>query len=163
MKSDHIENIEVDGQVLYCPKPEQWDDIYRLQSFEGIKISPRILELLKRKVECNSRYPDLTSCIAIYYNRVMFYELLQLDDQKYRVHVEAVICENCGHRAEISATPDRRSYHLAGPAYVYHHHYAQGSFLRNFFLPAGPDIPEELLGQALKTRHEKGQRSAAWL
>ena len=105
MKSYHYENIEVDGQMLHCPKPEQWENIYQIQSFEGIRISPQILDLIKSKVETNSKYADLKLCLAMYNNQLMFYELVQLGNEHYRVHVEAVICENCGHRAEISATP----------------------------------------------------------
>jgi hypothetical protein len=36
---------------------------------------------------------------------VHFYELLCVGGAYYRVFIEAVICDHCGHRAVISATP----------------------------------------------------------
>ena len=49
--------------------------------------------------------PKLVSALGFAWDRTSFYELLNLNDELYRVFVEAVICDFCGHRAVASATP----------------------------------------------------------
>ncbi|HEY9728722.1 MAG TPA: hypothetical protein V6D50_19915 [Chroococcales cyanobacterium] len=93
----------VDGQVLYFPTQETWEELKKSSEFGGSKIP--VPDLVFPKVERNSRYKDLHSAFGFAFGQLMFYELLELDGISIRVYVESVICEHCGKRAEISATP----------------------------------------------------------
>jgi hypothetical protein len=98
-----LQAIVVDGQTLYVPSAEAWFDLLSGQQFAGRPLP--VPDLLKRKVERLALHPELVAAIGFTWQRVHFYELLYVQGQYYRVFVEAVICDHCGHRAEISATP----------------------------------------------------------
>jgi hypothetical protein len=93
----------VDGQVLYFPTQEAWEELKKCCEFGRSKIP--VPDLIFSKVERISRYKELHSAFGFAFGQLMFYELLELDGILLRVFVESVICEHCGKRAEISATP----------------------------------------------------------
>lgn len=108
-----FEKIRVDGQEMLVPSPEAWELLWREPELDGYRIPG--LDLLKRKVATNAAYSELVSCLAIAYRGVMFYELLRWQGELYRVFVEAVICEHCGYRATLSATPSASDRYFGCP------------------------------------------------
>ena len=95
--------LEVDGQQLYIPSASAWAALWEEPAL-GDKRLP-VPDLLRKKVKAIARYSEITAALGFAWERVLFYELLSVNDTFYRVFVEAVICEHCGHRAIISATP----------------------------------------------------------
>ena len=100
MNQSELEQIIVDGQILSCPNLEQWLKILHLKTFNGVSI-----EWIKEKIIRNSEYPIIKSCITIYKKRISYYELLYIEGKYYRVFIERIVCDHCGNRAKISATP----------------------------------------------------------
>jgi hypothetical protein len=94
MRLDELEQIIVDGQLLFCPNSEQWEEIFQDKSFNEVPIGS--IELIREKTIRNSKYPIIKSCLAIlaiHKKWVMFYELLQLGDEYHRVFIESIICD----------------------------------------------------------------------
>jgi len=92
----------VDGQVLYFPTPEAWDEMEKCPVFGGSKIP--VTDYLFNKVKWTSSFKELQSAFGFAFgNQLIFYELLELDGILIRVCVERIICDDCGKRAEISA------------------------------------------------------------
>jgi hypothetical protein len=98
-----LEVLEVDGQRLYAPSPEAWSDLWAAPILEA-KTLP-VPDLLKKKVEALAPHSELAAALGFAKQQVLFYELLTVGASRYRVFIEAVICEHCGHRATLSATP----------------------------------------------------------
>ncbi len=93
----------LDGQVLYFPTLKAWEELEKCPVFGGSQIP--VPDYLFRKVKWTSSFKELQSALGFALGNLMFYELLELDGILLRVFVESVICEPCGKRAEISATP----------------------------------------------------------
>jgi len=98
-----VEELLVDGQPLYVPSSAAWQALWSEPVFEGKRLP--VPDLLARKVASNQHYPEIVSALGFAYDRVWLYELLRFQGQLYRVFIEAVICDHCGHRAVQSATP----------------------------------------------------------
>lgn len=96
--------IEVDGQPLYVPSPDAWAQLWMEPTLDNCRLP--VPDLLRIKVRAIVAYPEITAALGFAFNRVLFYELLRVDDSFYRVFVEAVVCDHCRHRALISATPE---------------------------------------------------------
>ena len=95
--------IEVDGQTLHVPSPAAWTAFWEDPTLDGKPLGT--LALLRAKVGATAPYPEIVVALGIVHGRVIFYELLRVEGALYRVFVEAVFCDHCGHRARISATP----------------------------------------------------------
>jgi len=92
----------VDGQVLYFPTPEAWEELEKFPVFGGNKIP--VTDIIFPKVKWTSSFKELQSAFGFAFgNQLFFYELLELDGIKLRVCIERIICDDCGKRAEISA------------------------------------------------------------
>ncbi len=99
----------VDGQVLYFPTPEAWEELEKCPVFGGSKIP--VTDYLFDKVKWTSSFKELQSAFGFAFETLIFYELLELDGILIRVCVERIICDHCGKRAEISA--------MIGPPEIY--------------------------------------------
>jgi hypothetical protein len=95
--------LEVDGQSLYVPSTNAWDELWENPTLEDCRLP--VPNLLREKVRRIAPYSEITAALGVAFNRVHFYELLCVGGAYYRVFIEAVICDHCGHRAVISATP----------------------------------------------------------
>ena len=95
--------IEVDGQQLYVPSPSAWQDLWE-EPLLGNAPLP-VPDHLQKKVQAIASYPEISAALGFAWERVHFYELLSIGGVLYRVFIEAVFCDHCGHRAVISATP----------------------------------------------------------
>lgn len=98
-----LRTIEVDGQQLYVPSADAWAALWKDPMLGNLKLP--VPDLLKKKVQAIARYPEITGALGFAFKRVHYYELLCINDALYRVFIEAVICDHCGYRAVISATP----------------------------------------------------------
>ena len=98
-----FKKIILDNQEIICPNLNQWNLIFESKKIEGITIP--LIDLIKSKVIRNSKHSELKSCLTLINNKVMFIELLDIDSKLIRVFVESVICDNCGEKTVISATP----------------------------------------------------------
>ena len=102
--SDHrLEQTLVDGQMLFIPTVEGWGALWSDPTLDDHPLPT--IDLLKSKVGRNAKYQEIRSALGIAHGRVMFYELLDRCGEFFRVFVEAVICEHCGFKADVSATP----------------------------------------------------------
>ena len=97
------ENIIIDGQKLFCPDQEQWEHLFKHPIFHGKEISS--IHLIEKKVRTNWAFEEIKNCLGNFKEWVLFYELVSMEGKWVRVFVESVICETCGQRPEISATP----------------------------------------------------------
>jgi hypothetical protein len=107
----------VDGQVLYIPDREAWEELMIFPHFGGMKIP--VQDLVFHKVNRNFRFEEIKSALGFDFGHLMFYELLKLDGieilelniEWIRVFIENVVCDWCKKRAGFSATPgDCESY-----------------------------------------------------
>jgi len=105
MKLDdpRLRTVHVDGQRLFVPSPSGWQALWDDPVFDDKRLP--VPDLLRKKIEAIKPYPEITAALGFAWNRVHFYELLCVDDELYRVFIEFVFCDFCGHRATISATP----------------------------------------------------------
>ncbi|MGS2727899.1 hypothetical protein ACU8DI_14915 [Psychroserpens sp. BH13MA-6] len=101
--NSNFEKIILDNQEIICPNSNQWEMIFDSEKIDGRKVP--LIDLIKTKVIRNSKYSELKSCLTFTFNQIMFIELLEIDSELIRVFVERVICDNCGKRALLSATP----------------------------------------------------------
>lgn len=95
--------VDVDGQKLYIPLPDGWDALWQEPILNNHRLP--VPDVLREKVQKIAAYPAITAALGFAFHRVHFYELLGVNGTFYRVFMEAVICDHCGHRALISATP----------------------------------------------------------
>jgi hypothetical protein len=103
LADERLARIAVDGQELFVPSEPAWKALWDEPQLDGRKLP--VPDLLRNAVRRNAQYPELVSALGFAWDRTHFYELLNFGDELYRVFVEAVICEFCGHRAIASATP----------------------------------------------------------
>ena len=99
---ERLGRVTVDGQEMFIPSEAGWEALWAEPQLAGRKLP--VPELLRKNVRRNAQYPELMSALGFAWDRVHFYELLNLNGDLYRVFVEAVICDLCGHRAVASAT-----------------------------------------------------------
>ncbi len=100
---ERLGHVTVDGQEMFVPSEAGWDALWVEPQLGGRKLP--VPDLLRKSVLRNAQYPELVSALGFARGRTHFYELLKLNGGLYRVFVEAVICDSCGHRAVASATP----------------------------------------------------------
>ncbi len=100
---ERLGRVTVDGQEMFVPSMAGWDPLWVEPQLGGRKLP--VPDLLRKSVLRNAQYPELVSALGFAWGRAHFYELLKLNGGLYRVFVEAVICDFCGHRAVASATP----------------------------------------------------------
>lgn len=100
---ERLSRVTVDGQEMFVPSEAGWQALWTEPELAGRKLP--VPELLRKNVHRNTQFPELVSALGFASNRTHFYELLNLNDELYRVFVEAVICDFCGHHAVASATP----------------------------------------------------------
>jgi hypothetical protein len=98
-----LEIIEVDGQQLFVPSAAAWMAFWEDPVLDDRRLP--VPDLLRKKVDAIAPYREIIAALGFVWDRVQFYELLCVDNLLYRVFVEPVLCEFCGHRALISATP----------------------------------------------------------
>jgi hypothetical protein len=100
---ERLARVTVDGQEMFVPSEAGWEAFWIEPQLAGRNLP--VPDLLRKNVRRNAQYPELVSALGFAWDRTSFYELLNLNDELYRVFVEAVICDFCGHRAVASATP----------------------------------------------------------
>ena len=98
-----MKTLVVDEQELFCPSLDEWEDLKSDLMINGIRIP--LIDFITKRVTNNLRYTELKSVLGQYKGKIYFYELLKIENELVRVHTESVICENCGKRPTISATP----------------------------------------------------------
>jgi hypothetical protein len=103
LTDDRLGRVTVDGQEMFVPSVEGWEALWVEPLLAGSQLP--VPNLLRKNVRRNAQYSELVSALGLAWDRTHFYELLNLNDKLYRVFVEAVICDFCGHRAVASATP----------------------------------------------------------
>jgi hypothetical protein len=105
-----ITSYIVDGQVLYIPNEEAWEELMIFPHFGEVEIP--VQDLIFDKVRRNLRFEEIKSALGFAFGNLMFYELLKLDGieilelniEWIRVFIENVICEHCKKPAGFSAT-----------------------------------------------------------
>lgn len=100
---ERLGRLTVDGQEMFVPSEAGWEELWAQPQLAGRKLP--VPDFLRKNVRRNAQYPELVSALGFAWDRTHFYELLNLNGGLYRVFVEAVICDFCGHRAVASATP----------------------------------------------------------
>lgn len=100
---ERLGRVTVDGQEMFVPSEAGWNALWAEPQLAGRKLP--VPDVLRKSVLRNAQYPELMSVLGFARDRTHFYELLKLNGGLYRVFVEAVICDFCGHRAVASATP----------------------------------------------------------
>lgn len=100
---ERLGRVTVDGQEMFVPSDAGWEALWVEPQLAGRKVP--VPDLLRKNVQRNAQYPELVSALGFASDGMHFYELLNLNGELYRVFVEAVICDFCGHRAVASATP----------------------------------------------------------
>lgn len=103
LTDERLGRLAVDGQEMFVPSEAGWEALWEEPQLAGRKLP--VPDLLRKKVGRNAQYPELVSALGFAWDRTHFYELVKFDDELYRVFVEAVVCDFCGHRAVASATP----------------------------------------------------------
>ena len=98
-----LQVLEVDGQPLYVPSASAWAELWEEPALGNMKLP--IPDFLRKRVQATAPYAEITPALGFACQRVHFYELLSVNGAFYRVFIEAVFCDHCGHRAVISATP----------------------------------------------------------
>lgn len=103
LNDSRLQVVQVDGQDLYVPSASAWAELWEVPMLGDMRLP--VPELLQSKVQAIAPYPEITAALGFAWERVHFYELLSINGTFYRVFIEAVFCDHCGHRAVISATP----------------------------------------------------------
>ena len=103
LTDQRLGRLTIDGQEMFVPSEAAWDVLWEQPQLAGRKLP--VPDLLRKNVRRNALYPELVSALGFAWDRTHFYELLKFNGELYRVFVEAVICDRCGHRAVASATP----------------------------------------------------------
>jgi hypothetical protein len=100
-----IEKIKLDGQSLLKPTVKQWQELFMNPVINESKIY--LPKWLQKNISLSFINEEMIYCISKQPSgNFIPLSILQINEELLRVHFESIICENCEHRAFISATPD---------------------------------------------------------
>ncbi|HEV3167779.1 MAG TPA: hypothetical protein VGZ22_27495 [Isosphaeraceae bacterium] len=97
------------GQEVFVPTAEAWRDVLRAGTLDG---QPAPLpEWVAGWLDCYAKF-DVAALgvVRVGARGWMLVQLFRLGGRTFRVHFEDVICEHCGRRCGLSATPDTTAY-----------------------------------------------------
>jgi len=98
------------GQEVIIPTREEWEIMLADGRYNGDQLSEVTIEYAGRDLEDFKNCPEIVLEFTLCHGRESYLRMLKIDNNLHRVHFEDVICEHCGKRTEMSATPDLVGY-----------------------------------------------------
>ncbi|WP_231757857.1 hypothetical protein [Microbulbifer elongatus] len=98
-----MDKVNLDGQNLIFLSPDDVSSILETKSFEGFSLFH--YDILAQALQEYREYTGVEIALMGARGRYQLICFVRVSGERYRVHIEDVICEHCDKRGGISGTP----------------------------------------------------------